>query len=440
LWSLEQPLRSISWQFNSDIENDPRVEFLEEARKSMTQSWNDHVVEILTMLPFGFSLFEIVYKLNDSGQYVWRKFAPRGQETVNRWLFDDSDGGLKGFEQVSLPDYTPKFIPIEKLVLYRTRIERGNPEGRSLLRTAWIPYYFAKHIQSVEAIGIERDLAGLPVITLPAGADTADNDQSDFGKARKMVRNIRNDEQAGIVLPSPDWTLALLSTGGSRQFDTDKIVRRYESRMLMAALAQFLLLGQDGVGSLALSGDQTDFFNMSLNAIADVISETFTKFAIPRLLALNGMDPEGVRLEHTPPGDTDITKIADFLQKTGSLMQWTAEDEVWLRQVGGMPERNVEDVQTQMDDAQASKDAAAAVLQENLKNAKQNGGGQDGAQNNQQMDKQKMSASLFAASAPDDWKRRRAEAKLKRATEDYFTQARKRILKAVKEMKNDLPA
>jgi len=416
LLSIEQPIRAVSWEFSSDLgDTDPRLELLNDARAGMSHSWNDHIIEVLTMLPFGFTPFELVYKRDDRGRVMWRKLAIRGQDTVHRWLFDDS-GGLAGFIQQTT-DYRLVNIPIEKLILYRTRVERNNPEGESILRAAWVPYYFAKHIQQIEAIGIERDLAGLPVMTLPEGADTADTTTSDLGKAKKVVRNVRNDEQAGIVKPY-GWEFELLSTGGTRQFDTNEIVKRYESRMLISALAQFLMLGQDNVGSLALSSDQTDFFTMSVNSVADTIAETFTKYAIPRLLKLNGYDADGITLQHTPAGDVDVTKVADYLQKLGAWITPTAEDELWVRQLIGMPERTVEDIQAERDAEQARKDEARQAFLDRA------------AQSSAQ-----MAAEMFQADAPDDEQRRKRERQWQRAFQQYFDEAKPRILKAAKEMR-----
>lgn len=206
-----------------------------------------------------------------------------------------------------------------------------------MLRSAWVPYYYCKNIQRFEAIGIERDLAGMPVIHLPEGASTDSGASSDSSVAAKMVRNVRRDEQEGIVLP-PGWIFELVSSGGSRQFDTDAIISRYESRMLMSALAQFLMLGQENVGSLALSRDQTDFFTMSVNACADIIAETFSKYAIPRLLAMRGMDAEGVKLVHSQAGDVDLDAISKFLATVKEFLTWTAQDEIWLRNLADMPE------------------------------------------------------------------------------------------------------
>ena len=411
LLATENLIRQISWNVTGDDENDLRVDFVEEVLEGMSLSWNDHIIEALTMLPFGFSLFEVVYKRDEQNRIVWRKFAPRGQDTVHQWVFD-GNGGLAGMKQLAAPTYAVIEIPIEKMLLYRTRVERGNPEGRSMLRSAWIPYYYAKHIQQIEAIGVERDLAGLPVITLPANATTDDNDTSDFGKARLMVRNVRNDEQSGIVLPSSDWTFELASTGGSRAFNTDDIVKRYESRILMSALAQFIMLGQNSIGSQSLSKDQSDFFSMAVDAIADIIGDTFTKFAIPRLLKLNGMDDKGIRLEHTPVGDTNKTMILEMVSKIGSYVTWDAEEEVWLRGVLGLPEKEVEALR-QARELKKQEDAAALEKK-----------------NSWRFDENK--ADVFFAEPRDEARRERSEQEWEAALQAFFAKQKQRVVEGAR--------
>ncbi len=426
LLAVEQAIRGVSWSFNSGIDDDPRVEFLEEAIEGMSHSWKEHVTEALSMLPFGYSIFEIVYK-RDGVQILWDKLAVRGQDTVTSWDIGEH-GNIRGFRQQAPPTYNLVTLPIEKLILYRTRLERNNPEGRSILRTAWVSYYYAKHHMQIESIGVERDVAGLPMITLPPNADLSEATNSDFSKAKKMVRNIRNDEQAGIVKPT-GWELELLSAGGTtgsgKLFDTDKIIRRYESRMLMATLSQFLMLGQENVGSLALSKDQTDFFTMSVNTTADIFAETFSKYAIPRLLTLNGFDTgmdsgsrlPPVKLEHTPAGDVDVNLLADFLQKVGPMITFTPEDEIWLRSVARMPEKELEEL------IQARKEAEARRMEE----ANNRFGNND--------EDEMHAVQYFGADAPDDETRRKWERKWERTIREYFEGAQKRILKGAKELK-----
>ena len=69
------------------------------------------------------------------------------------------------------PSYNLYTIPIDKALLFRTKSRKDNPEGRSILRNAYRSWYFKRRIQEVEGIGIERDLAGLPVMYAPADLD-----------------------------------------------------------------------------------------------------------------------------------------------------------------------------------------------------------------------------------------------------------------------------
>ncbi len=439
LLSIENPLRSTSWTFSSNVANDPRLDLLQAARRNLEHSWNDHISEALTMLPFGFAIFEMVYEMIN-GQMLWKSFSPRGQDTVYRWLYEEVQNSfndqspkqrLKGFVQLAPPKYHPTSIPIERLMIYRLHTERDNPEGRSLLRTAWVPYYYIKHLQQIEAIGIERDLAGLPVITLPEGA-TTDGPGSDVAKAAKVVRNIRNDEQAGIVLPT-GWDLKLLSSGGSKQINTDTIINRYEKRILTSALAQFLMLGQDGIGALALSKDQTDFFTMSVNAVGDIIADTFNQVAIKQLMQLNGYTSEGLRLEHTPAqGNIGISVVADFLQKVAPYITWTPEDEVWLRQVVNLPERDAATIAAAMGIRQASKDAAMAgtlAQLQQVQTARPQTPPLDGDATLTDKGPDAYTANI------DVSKREKREQEFTRAMNDFFGAQKKRILKSAKDLK-----
>ncbi|WP_155274431.1 hypothetical protein [Piscirickettsia salmonis] len=45
--------------------------------------------------------------------------------------------------------------------MFRTTSRKGNPEGRSILRNAYQPWYYKKNLESIESIGIERNLVGL---------------------------------------------------------------------------------------------------------------------------------------------------------------------------------------------------------------------------------------------------------------------------------------
>lgn len=364
--ATEMPLRDIDWRFVSDEgENDPRLLLLNDALDAMSHSWEDHITDALDFLWYGWSMFTVTYQV-DGGRILWRKFQPLAPDTLMKWIFAE-DGGMAGIQQ--WPHLWPDPIPIERMLIYRFRRARGNPEGVSLLRPAWPAWFYVKNIQSIEAIGIERDLAGLPMMTLPEGADTTDSDDpnTDVGRARQIVRNVRADELAGLVKPF-GWEFELLSSGGAGKIDTDRVIGRYNKQILMSALSQFLALGMENVGALATFAAAGDFFTLTLNAVADTIAETFTKFAIERLLLLNGLDPNGVRLEHSPAGNIEAATVADAVMKLvgAGAMTLTADDEVWMRSLLRLPAREAEDIEADREARAAEKRETAAAMRDAL--------------------------------------------------------------------------
>jgi len=201
----------------------------------------------------------------------------------------------------------------------------------------------------------------------------------------------------------------------------------------MSVLAQFLMLGQNSVGTQALSQDQTSFFTQAVNTFADIICETFTKYAIARLLELNGFDPDGISLTHTPAGDTNLGALADFLQKTGDKLTWMPQDEVWLRGVADLPEVDEETIQDERD-----RKAAQAVA---LFQRKQPGPGEPPQDEDEEPpDKEQMSTDFFAArrGRPKDESERLAwEGRYERLQRRFFADQYSRVLNSAKGLRND---
>jgi hypothetical protein len=342
LFAVGMLIRQASWRMKPASEDAAAVEtaeFVNSCRLDMTITWGDLMSEVLTMLPFGWSWMETVYKKrtgpqrneSDSSRYSdgrigWRKMAPRSQDTLNKWVFDDT-GGVQAMEQRS-PSGTIAVIPISKSLLFRTESNKDSPEGRSVLRNAYRPWYFKKRIEEIEGIGVERDLAGLPVIQPPEGLDLWDPNNTAAGayrdQAETMVRNIRRDEQEGVLLPF-GWTLTLLSTGGKRNFDTSAIIDRYNNSIAMTILADFIILGHNNrYGSFALSSSKTHMFGLAIGGWLDAIADVFNRYAIPRLISVNGINPELTpTLEHGDVEVPDLVELGDYLVKlknTGMTM------------------------------------------------------------------------------------------------------------------------
>jgi hypothetical protein len=372
LYAIEKVITRLEWRIDpySDNSKDGEISpedkevaaFVESCLHDMSESWDSALSQMLSMLVFGFSFHEIVYKVREGdnsnpqrkskfndGRIGWRKMPIRAQETLFRWMMDE-DGGIQGMVQVDPSSGGIHSIPIEKALLFRTSSQKNNPEGRSILRNAYRSWYFKRRIEEIEAIGIERDLAGLPVAYVPPEflSSTATAEQASvLASIQNIVTSIKRNEQEGIVMPSmyddqghKVFDLVLLSSGGSRQFDTDKVIQRYDQRIAMSILSDFILLGSDRVGSYALGTSKMDLWSMSVDSIAKNIAEVMNQHAIPRLLKLNGMDvSRAPYLTYGEVSHVDLNEIAGFvgnLVQTGAIVPDPKLEE-YLRDLAGLP-------------------------------------------------------------------------------------------------------
>lgn len=366
LFAIEMLIRQCDWNIEpggdsaKDIE---AAEFVESCMNDMQKTWIDTVSEILSFLTYGWSFHEIVYKRRmgntkdnrtrskyADGLIGWKKLPIRAQETLYQWEYDDEDN-LIGMTQMPPPNYELLTIPASKALLFRTRSRKDNPEGRSILRNAYRPWYFKRRIQEIEGIGIERDLAGLPVMYAPENLDIWNPDNPEAVRIRtdleSMVRRIRRDEMEGVVLPA-GYKLELLSSGGSRQFDTNAVINRYDTRIAMTVLADFIFLGHQETGSWALSSDKTELFAMACGAFLDIICETFNSQGIPQLIDINGEHFSGItdypKMTHGDIEDADITKVSAYIKDMTGIGVLIPDDglEDYIRQVGHLPERTTD--------------------------------------------------------------------------------------------------
>lgn len=299
---------------DSGAEGEAIAEKVESCRTDMDTRWTDFLSHALSMVVFGYAPVEVVYKIrrgevrDASGALVsmlsskhadgwigWRSFAPRAQDSIDRWDFDEAGRWCGLWQQPE--GQAERYIARARLLNFRPRAPKDSPEGYSMLRPAYRSYYFLKRFQEIEAIGCERRAVGVPVVEVPLDVAAQPSSTAYVG-FKKLAEGIRRDTYAGVVMPAATdsrgvtgYKLSLLTTGGDTPAEFDPIIKRYESRILMAFLAEFILLGMDKVGSFALSSDKTDLFAMVLETLLGVIVEEINDVEIPRLCRLNGVPP-----------------------------------------------------------------------------------------------------------------------------------------------------
>lgn len=186
------------------------------------------------------------------------------------------------------------------------------------------------------------------MLTAPEGLDIWDQNDPDMTavlkNAQSIVQNIRRDHLEGLVLPF-GWKLELLSSGGDRQFDTNKTIDRYDTRIAMTVMADFVLLGHQQTGSFALSDNKTHIFSMAIEAFLDVICEQFNNKAIPDLMKMNGEHFTGLtdypHLTHGDVEDVDLDKLGNYLKNvtTSGLLVPDEGVEDYIRAAAGLPKR-----------------------------------------------------------------------------------------------------
>lgn len=264
--------------------------------KWQSMTWSSFLTECLLMLDFGYYMFEKVFARGEDvtsdplakGKIVWKKFGPRHPMDVKEWLFD-TNGGLKtlvmynqeGVSSISNgivnqqgPTFNEVPIPIDKLLVFSFDREGGNPEGISVLRSAYKHWYYKDNLYKIDAIQKERHGIGVPIIKLPVGFDRTDRDLAD-----QIGRNLRTNERAHVVLP-PNWDIVFAKLEGQK-VDALESARHHDEQIHANVLAPFL-----DTASTTKEEDQAMFLK-GTRFIADVVLDTINKYAIPQLIDYN---------------------------------------------------------------------------------------------------------------------------------------------------------
>lgn len=369
LFAIKNMLRSLDWRVVPSDPNDSRsVESAELVEgmlfEDMQQTWPEFIEASCSQFVYGFAVHEILWKKRkgqnvakpwlgsdfEDGLYAPRAFAPRSQKTIRRWIFD-SEENLIGFEQTPY-NQNAVVVPIRRCLHFRTTAELDNPEGQSLLRTAYRSWYWLKRLQEIEGIGTERDLAGYPVLKVPGEMldPTADTGMR-MARAgyEDFLRKVRRDQNEGVLLPSdrddngnPFYEFSLISSGGSRQLRIDESISRYQKDIARSVLADFIFLGADGGGSLALGRSKIAFFIEALKSYAAAITTQINEVAVTQIWRLNGFDMELMpRIEPGEIEKEDLAQLGTFLgalTSAGFDLSTDTELENHLRRAAELPD------------------------------------------------------------------------------------------------------
>ena len=347
MYSVEQILRDVDFNVIPVDESDvakAEAEFVKSVLDDMDHTLDDHISEALSYLSYGFGWFEVIYKRRvgpkersdkknskyTDGRLGVKKIAARAPWTINKFDVNQKTGDVLGIEQSVGFMNGKNYIPINKSIYYRTTSLNGDPSGRSILRNAYTSYEYLNNLQAIEAIAVERELAGIPVARIPAEYLSGDASLAQSGfvnNLQQILRDVKFNEQGYIILPSDTYPdkdgapsstrlvdIELMASNGKRNIDINPIVSRYQHDIARSVLSEFLLLGTSG-GSYALSKSKTDLFLRALESYIQAIVDVLNKQLVERLWQLNGLDYKLMpTIEAGDVAPHDLREVAAFLR------------------------------------------------------------------------------------------------------------------------------
>lgn len=393
LFAIGQSLRQIEWRVlpaSDKPDAKEAADFVETLMDDMSHTWPDFVSEAQTKLTYGFAPFEICYKRRsgrqpalgpngkrlpkskfDDGKVGIAKLPLRGQDTVIKWFFDE-DGDVQGMTQQPYVGPTVD-IPIQKLLLLRPSAHKNNPEGRSILRNSYRPWYFLKRLEEQEAICLER-MSGTPEYRVPNSllVAAASNDpmaMQALEQFKKIITNLRIDEQMGLITPSDtfqnaDGTMSAVPMyefkytvpqGSRSSVNFDPSISRYKLDIMTSVLSDFLVLGQSSRGTQSLADTKVDLFFQSQEGWAQSDADVLNDNLLPSIWEMNAFDPDLMpRWEPDMPQRVDLDGLSNFIFRLSQAGLSFADEDTqnYLREAAGMPDVSEKDLSNTDDGAQ----------------------------------------------------------------------------------------
>lgn len=379
LFAITKLLTRASWRTYpaapGDKEAQEYAEFFESLRGDMEWSWDHFITNLATSIQYGWAAFEIVLKRRvkgfkngrltskyNDGKIGIATLGFRPQNTLEQWEFDKTTGRVTGMVQNTTGAAGGKrvTIPAERLLIFTAGQNGDSPEGRSCLTGAYEDWVYLKIINRSESWGIERELSGLPVMYVPgkliedASSENPDpNAVAALHMYQKLVRDVRLNQQSGVILPSdtfrsddgnistvPQYQLTLLSNNGQRQLDVNRAAERKQGNIARCILADFLLMGTSGkTGSYALGTTRYDLFATALDGWNESWADVMNRVLIPLIGYYNGFNLEKLpkyKAESVKPVDisTLVDTLMNYTYAGGTILPNSSVDEVVLSKLG----------------------------------------------------------------------------------------------------------
>lgn len=347
LSAATNPIKSAQWEIEPYAQEEQYIRHADLVKTCLKEmiDWEQFLHEALTLIPFGYSLFETVHNV------VWNhpkfgtfnglaQLAFRSQKTIERWDLEKGTGKIKSVNQFVISDVgeTNVDIPGVYILCFSNLKEGDNYEGISALRPMYGPWIRKNLYLKLCAIGLEKYAVGVVKGTVPAGKE----DSTEVTKFKQVLGNFMSHEQ-GYILTPEGWTVEVVQ----HEFDAEKvksIILFENTEMINALVANFLALGTNGAaGSQSLGVDLADFFMGGLQQYGNVIAGGINRKTIPDLVKLNFGPQAGYpKIKCSGINDNAGKELAEVAQiLTGSkVIEADLKLEEFMRRIYKLPQKD----------------------------------------------------------------------------------------------------
>lgn len=286
------------------------------AIRHMESTWADVTERTSAFAWDGNSVHELVAKRITGGDWdgliALENAYPVAPHTITRWVMGAK--GLDGIHQRNVSGGPEIPLPRRGLLYLVDNAITDSPEGTGLLRHCVEPAQRLARLQQLEGRDYETSIAGMPVISAPLSkmADEADADErlatqhaATRAALEGFIDNHLKAADRGLLLESEPWAdatgnltnvrkmfLEIMRGDASSLVPIASAINRYVHDIARILGMEMLLLGSDGVGSLALGQVKADVLALLISSVLGKLCAAVDRDVIRWLGELNGWPVE----------------------------------------------------------------------------------------------------------------------------------------------------
>jgi hypothetical protein len=349
------PLKGAAWTIRAQSDDPKEKEiaefffnyFWEKSNSIFTEFLNN----CLTFVPFGFSVFEKVWKpvQIDGATYlvIDAQFRPQGSITAL-----DADAQMIK-QSINGVDYLTPFKDAAFFVLGK---EGDDYWGISALRACYQPYLLK--LEQYDNLGIagSRLASGFLRVSFDGAIKPNTKEYAEIAEAARLIS--MNKMQAFIASKNIETKFETPTIGAEFY---KAAIELLDTAIRNAALANFIGLGTTGTGSYSVGEVQFKLFMKAEKAISNLIEQTFNREILRPMVEANFGPQKNYPELVCQDLDRDAQSMAVALQYfSAGVLSKTEQDDAAIRYHLGLQEAAQDDVEEESGEEPASQQEDSA--------------------------------------------------------------------------------